>query len=264
MTLDIRQRPSPNHEPRAGGRRPDMLILHYTGMEGCERAIDWLCRPESKVSCHYLIDDDGAITQMVAESERAWHAGVSHWQGETDLNSCSIGIEIHNPGYSHGYPDYSEPQMQSVIALSRDIVTRHGIKRRRVLGHSDVAPGRKSDPGHKFDWARLATHGIGLWVPPAPLEQGEQLSLGMAGPQVERLQRQLAALGYGIEPTRVYERATEQAVTALQRHWRQSLVDGRADPSTRKTLARLLAAPDEVEPYSMPGHSIRFRPKDRP
>lgn len=264
MMPALHQRPSPNHEPRANGRRPDMLILHYTGMDDAMRALDWLCTPQSKVSCHYLIDEDGRITQMVAESERAWHAGVSYWRGETDINSCSIGVEIHNPGYGHGYSDFTEPQMRAVIALARDIVERHGILRQRVLGHSDVAPARKSDPGHKFDWARLARHGVGLWVPPAPLEPGAQLSLGMAGPEVLTFQRQLAEFGYGLDPSRVFDRATEQAVTAFQRHWRPALIDGCADPSTRQTLVRLMTARQEQEPYSMPGHSIRFRPKDRP
>jgi len=137
--------PSPNNEARVGGRSPDMLILHYTGMESAEAALDWLTREESKVSCHYLVDEEGRIAQMVAEGARAWHAGQSLWAGETDLNSCSIGIEIHNPGHDFDYPDFPEMQMCAVEALCLDILGRHAIPPDRVLAHSDIAPGRKRE-----------------------------------------------------------------------------------------------------------------------
>jgi N-acetylmuramoyl-L-alanine amidase len=139
--------PAPNREPRREDRVPDMLVLHYTGMESSDAALDWLTREDSKVSCHYLVDEDGRIAQMVRESERAWHAGQSLWAGETDLNSCSIGIEIHNPGHEFGYRDFTEAQMRSVEALCLDILGRHAIPRERVVAHSDIAPGRKLDPG---------------------------------------------------------------------------------------------------------------------
>lgn len=161
--------PSPNFEPRPEGRKPDTLILHYTGMEACDAARDWLASEESKVSAHYLLDEAGVVTQMVAESERAWHAGQSYWAGETDLNSASIGIEIHNPGHDFDYPPFPEVQMQAVEALCLDILGRHAIPKERVLAHSDIAPGRKRDPGERFDWARLARAGIGLWTEPVPL-----------------------------------------------------------------------------------------------
>jgi N-acetylmuramoyl-L-alanine amidase len=142
---------SPNIEPRKGCDRPDMLILHYTGMHTADKAIDWLARAESGVSCHYVIGRDGRVTQMVAESMRAWHAGVSHWAGETDINSRSIGIEIDNPGHELGYPDFPDQQMRAVETLSLDIVRRCNIRPDRVLAHSDIAPIRKIDPGEKFD-----------------------------------------------------------------------------------------------------------------
>jgi N-acetylmuramoyl-L-alanine amidase len=236
---------SPNVELRAGGKRPDMLILHYTGMIGAERAVDWLCRPESKVSCHYLIDDHGHIVQMVDERLRAWHAGQSSWHGDTDTNSCSIGIEIHNPGYDRGYPNFPEQQMQAVEALCVDIVRRRRIAPARVLGHSDVAPFRKIDPGHKFDWHRLSKRDVGIWVEPEPIANGAvtagtDLLPGMSGDKVLRLQQNLMEVGYGLAPTGQYDAATTTVVSAFQRHWRPERFDGLADLSTRRTLDRLL------------------------
>ncbi len=233
--------PSPNHEPRRHGRRPDLLLLHYTGMDSSDAALDWLTRPEARVSSHYLVDEDGRIVQMVAEAERAWHAGVSHWAGEDDINSCSIGIEIHNPGHVLGYVGFPEPQMAAVEALCRDIVGRNAIPPERVLAHSDVAPARKADPGEKFDWARLARAGVGLWVEPAPDEGDAGLGPGEEGEAVRALQERLKAIGYGLETSGVYDRPTQDAVTAFQRHWRPARVDGRLDRSTNATLDRLLA-----------------------
>lgn len=242
MSLTVRERASPNFGPRRDGRRPDTLILHYTGTETAEAALRWLCLPESEVSCHYLVDEAGTITRLVAETERAWHAGVSYWMGETDINSSSVGIEIHNPGHTLGYDDFPDQQMRAVIGLCQDVLARHAIRPQRVLAHSDVAPFRKIDPGERFDWHRLWRHGIGHWGPPAPIRAGASLMRGTAGPEVERLQLQLRAYGYGLEATRVYDRETATVVSAFQRHFRPALVDGCADPSTRDTLERLLAA----------------------
>jgi N-acetylmuramoyl-L-alanine amidase len=219
-----------------------MLILHYTGMESAESALDWLTRQESKVSCHYFVDEEGRIAQLVREDERAWHAGQSLWAGETDLNSCSIGIEIHNPGHDFDYPDFTDAEMQATEALCRDILSRHAIPPHRVLAHSDIAPGRKRDPGEKFDWQLLARAGIGLWVPPAPLEGDAGLGPGDEGEAVEALQQQLLEFGYGVEVTTTYGTGLEKVVEAFQRHFRQARIDGRADKSTRETLARLLEA----------------------
>jgi N-acetylmuramoyl-L-alanine amidase len=234
--------PSPNREPRRNGRQPDMLILHYTGMDSAEGALDWLTREEAKVSCHYLVDEEGRVAQIVTESERAWHAGQSQWAGETDLNSCSFGIEIHNPGHDFDYPDFPDAQMQAVEALCLDILRRHAIPPDRVLAHSDIAPGRKRDPGEKFDWARLARSGIGLWVPPAAVGGDQGLGPGDEGVSVAELQRQLLEYGYGVEVTSTYGTGMEKVVEAFQRHFRPARIDGRADLSTRDTLARLLAA----------------------
>jgi N-acetylmuramoyl-L-alanine amidase len=242
MTLPIHHHPSPNTEPRRGIARPDMLILHYTGMVSAEAALRWLSVPESKVSCHYLIDDAGGIIQMVDESLRAWHAGVSHWAGEEDLNSRSVGIEIHNPGHSLGYRDFSDFQMRALETLCRDIIERNRISPTRVLAHSDVAPHRKIDPGEKLDWRRLWLAGIGHWVAPAPIGEDAGLAFGDAGEEIRATQELLRAYGYGIEPTGVFDERTRFVVTAFQRHWRQERVDGRLDRSTRETLERLSAA----------------------
>jgi len=234
--------PAPNRETRRNGLPPDMLILHYTGMDSAEAALDWLTRQESGVSCHYFVDEEGRIAQLVAEQERAWHAGQSRWAGETDLNSCSIGIEIHNPGHDFDYPDFPEAQMRAVEALCLDILSRHAIPPARVLAHSDIAPGRKRDPGEKFDWERLGRAGIGLWVPSAPLEGDAGLGPGDEGETVAALQRALLEFGYGVEVTTTYGTGLEKVVEAFQRHFRTARIDGRADKSSFATLDLLLAS----------------------
>jgi N-acetylmuramoyl-L-alanine amidase len=235
--------PSPNFEPRRSGSRPNILLLHYTGVASAAKAIDWLSRPESKVSAHYVVDEAGHITQLVAEEMRAWHAGLGAWAGESDINSASIGIEIHNPGHELGYPDFPEPQLGAVEALCRDIIARHGIRAERVLAHSDVAPTRKKDPGEKFPWARLAQAGIGHWVAPEPVVWADPgIARDEAGPLVATVQTLLARYGYGIEATGGFDPKTEFAVTAFQRHFRPERVDGRIDRSTVITLERLIAA----------------------
>ena len=235
--------PAANFEPRRQGMRPSILILHYTGVASTAKAIDWLSRPDSRVSCHYVIDEAGGITQMVAEAARAWHAGEASWAGETDINSASIGIEIQNPGHEFGYPDFPEPQLLAIEALARDILTRHAIRPERVLAHSDVAPRRKIDPGEKFPWGRLAAAGVGHWVEPAPLVEAEPgIGVGAAGPQFAELQGLLRDYGYAIEPTGLVDGATEFVVKAFQRHFRPARVDGRIDASTIGTLERLAAA----------------------
>jgi len=235
--------PSPNFEPRRGKTRADMLILHYTGMMSAPRAIAWLAEPASRVSSHYVIDEAGFITQMVSESQRAWHAGVGSWAGETDINSASIGIEIQNPGHDLGYPDFTEAQMRAVIALSQDIIGRNVIPAKRVLAHSDVSPGRKIDPGEKFDWARLHAAGVGHWVAPAPLDEGETgLGAGDCDPLIGRTTTLLAAYGYPIPPADTLDAAGVKVVRSFQLHFRQARPDGRIDRSTLATLEMLMAA----------------------
>jgi len=239
--LECRWRTSPNFGPRAAGFKADILLLHYTAMASGEAAIDWLCNPDAGVSCHYLVDDDGTITQMVAEDQRAWHAGAASWKGVTDINSCSIGIEIQNAGPDAGLPDFPDVQMTAVEALSRDIIGRHKIAPERVLAHSDVAPGRKIDPGEKFNWAGLHRAGIGHWVGPMVISDGPVLTPGDQGGEVERLQSLLKSYGYGVEITGLYDLTMQRAIEAFQLHFRQEKVDGLADLSTKLTLERLVA-----------------------
>lgn len=225
-----------NVEPRRNGRRPDMLLLHYTGMASAEAACELLCSPQSGVSCHYLVDEDGTITQMVGEDMRAWHAGVSMWQGEGDTNSRSIGIEIQNPGHILGYRDFPEAQMQSVTRLCQDILSRHDIPPRNVLAHSDVAPGRKIDPGERFDWARLHREGVGHWVLPSPPDERP-----LEGEMLPGFQRLLRSYGYAIDATGEMDEQTRKVTDAFQRHFRPALVNGVPDVSTLRTAERLLA-----------------------
>src|SRR3954467_5121679 len=155
-------RPSPNHDDR-GGAAIDMLVLHYTGMQTAEPALARLCDPAAKVSAHYTIDEDGTVYAHVPEDRRAWHAGVSHWAGISNVNARSIGIELVNPGHEYGYREFPEAQIAALIELCGGILQRHPIPAARVLGHSDVAPARKEDPGELFPWQRLAKAGIGVW-----------------------------------------------------------------------------------------------------
>ena len=234
--------PSPNFGERRGVARPDILLLHYTGMQSCERAIWWLANPQANVSCHYVVDCDGRITQMVAEADRAWHAGAGTWQGYTDINSRSIGIEVHNPGHDMGYPEFPEAQMQAVVAIGRDIVTRHGIPAAHVLAHSDIAPSRKIDPGEKFDWQRLAAAGVGHWVAAVPVDPFDDgLGLDASDRLVAGTQLQLAAYGYGIATSGILDAASMTVLRAFQRRFRPARIDGRLDPSTGETLARVVA-----------------------
>ena len=232
-------RPSPNHGERKGV--PDMIVLHYTGVPDSEAAIRHLCNPASKVSAHYVVREDGAIVQLVAEARRAWHAGTSSWAGESDINSCSIGIELANPGHEHGYPAFPKRQIAAVIALCRSIFNRHRIPPHRVLAHSDVAPARKKDPGEKFPWHSLANSGVGHWVTPAPVVRGETLMLGTISDEVLSLQQALAKYGYGVPLNGKYDAATMEVITAFQRHFRPARVDGIADVSTVRTLEMLSA-----------------------
>lgn len=233
--------PSANFGDRNNGREPDMIVLHYTGMPDAEGAIAKLCTAGTEVSAHYIVLEDGGIVQSVPEAKRAWHAGVSSWAGENDINSCSIGIEIVNRGHDWGYPDFPSRQIAAVIALCRGITLRRNIPPHRVLGHSDVAPARKKDPGEKFPWHSLANSGVGHWVQPAPIKRGESLKLGSIGDTVRDLQKALAKYGYGVPVSGKFDGPTMEVVTAFQRHFRPQRVDGIADHSTLLTLGALLS-----------------------
>ncbi len=234
--------PSPNSGDRNNARQPDMIVLHYTGMLEAEGAIEKLCTAGSEVSAHYIVLEDGRIVQSVPEAKRAWHAGAGSWAGEQDINSCSIGIEIANRGHDWGYPDFPLRQIAAVIALCRGIMLRRNVPNHRVLGHSDVAPARKRDPGEKFPWHSLANSGVGHWVQPAPIIRGETLKLGTISEEVRGLQQALARYGYGLPVNGKYDGPTLDVVTAFQRHFRPALVDGIADHSTLMTLHALMSS----------------------
>lgn len=251
--------PSANFSARKGGRVPDMIILHYTGMADAQSAIDRLTIAGTDVSAHYVILEDGSITQCVKEDQCAWHAGTSSWGGETDINSASIGIEIVNRGHDLGYPDFPLRQIAAVIALCKGITLRRKIPKQRVLAHSDVAPGRKKDPGEKFPWRLLADSGVGHWIEPAPIIRSEHKMLGATGEQVLSLQRALASYGYAVLPSGQYDGATMDAVAAFQRHFRPERIDGVADHSTLTTLQQLLdSLPGETEIAADSIHQFSF------
>jgi N-acetylmuramoyl-L-alanine amidase len=232
---------SPNFSKRADGKSIDMLILHYTGMASPERALKWLCDPESSVSSHYFVFEDGRVMQLVDDADRAWHAGKSFWAGETDINSRSLGVEIANPGHAFGYRPFPDAQIDAVIGLCAELVRRHPIPPERVLGHSDVAPMRKEDPGELFPWRRLHETAIGHFVEPEPVVAGPVLSEGDRGEEVGILRRRFREYGYGLAGDAEFDGPMAAVVRAFQRHFRPERVDGMADLSTIATLDRLIA-----------------------
>ena len=231
------QAPSPNFDARV--RPPDMIVLHYTGMPTGEAALAKMCDPAAKVSAHYMVEEDGRIFSLVPEERRAWHAGKSFWKGETDINAVSVGIEVVNPGHEFGYRPFPEAQIEALADLIADVRSRWTIPDARILGHADVAPDRKEDPGELFPWKHLSELGHGLWVevgaaPGAALAEGEE------GLGVLALQAGLNRLGYDCPPSGKYDATTTTIVRAFQRHWLQTRFDGVADGETRARLVSLL------------------------
>ena len=214
--------PSPNHEPRPDGQGIDMLVLHYTGMKSARAALDRLCdsNGSNRVSAHYLIDENGDVHRLVAEERRAWHAGVAYWRGNRNINDRSIGVELVNPGHEFGYRSFPELQMTALFDLAQGIVARHSIPMRNVVGHSDIAPDRKVDPGELFDWRGLAAAGVGVWP-----------SLVARDPAL--ISEMLAQFGY--------DPAATDALSAFQRRFRPDRIDGRADDECAAILGGLMA-----------------------
>lgn len=232
--------PSPNREPRAK-HIVDILVLHYTGMADASSAQTRLCDPAAKVSSHYLVEESGNIIQLVRESERAWHAGVSSWSGETDINSRSIGIEIVNGGHDFGLPDFPETQIDAVIKLCRNIQLRWKVPQSKVLAHSDIAPSRKSDPGEKFPWHVLDESGVGLWVPLERMESKDTLKVGDCSGLVAEVKSNLREFGYHVDTSTSFDNAMRDVVIAFQRHFRPERIDGIVDDILLATLRQLLA-----------------------
>jgi N-acetylmuramoyl-L-alanine amidase len=225
--MNILDKPSPNFDSR-DGQPVDMLVLHYTGMKSAANALDRLCDPTAKVSAHYVIDEEGKIYQLVAEENRAWHAGLSYWRARTNINQRSIGIELVNPGHEYGYRPFPEAQMVSLAELCKDIVSRHDIPARNIVGHSDIAPERKEDPGELFDWEWLAENGVGLW----PM-QADGLRMTVDEEYPSSVIRHLSAFGY--DTTNL-----EKTILAFQRHWRPKLLSGKWDRECALILNSLL------------------------
>jgi N-acetylmuramoyl-L-alanine amidase len=221
----VKHRASPNHDARPADEPVDILVLHYTGMQSGQAAIDRLCDPEARVSAHYVVEEDGTVWHLVPEDRRAWHAGVSFWRGHEVLNGRSIGIEIVNPGHEWGYRPFPEAQMAAVADLCQGIVSRHPIPPRNVVAHSDIAPDRKDDPGELFDWPWLAAQGIGLWPDFGTVSVSSTVDEA-------RLRADLAAFGYPVPETDQGEAAFATLLRAVQRRWRPSRVTGAADAET--------------------------------
>lgn len=236
-------KPSATHSSREGAV-VDMLVLHYTGMRTAEEAIDRLVSPQYEVSAHYLVDEDGTVYAMVPESEKAWHAGVSHWRGREGVNAFSIGIEIVNPGHEFGYRPFPKSQMLAVAELCQGILSRHAIPARNVVAHSDVAPARKEDPGELFDWPYLASQGIGLWpaFPFRSISNINLLKMGDKGEKVASMQRRLREFGYGMAETGEFDLQTQQVVVAFARHFRPEDISGIWDPMLDERLDILLSS----------------------
>lgn len=230
--MNFRERPSPNLSSRPPGAAVDMLVLHYTGMPSAAEAIDRLCDPAARVSAHYVIEEDGTVWRLVAESERAWHAGISFWQGTSDVNAASVGIELVNPGHEWGYRAFPEPQVAALEELARGILARHPIPGDRVVGHSDVAPERKQDPGELLDWPRLARGGIGFWP-------GEEAS---PPADIKAAQEMLARIGYRMPVSGVLDEQTLFVLSAFQRRFRPRLVNGALDAETGACIAGVARA----------------------
>ena len=222
MISQVTNHPSPNFGPRPEGIVIDMLVIHYTGMRTGTAALRRLCDPDAEVSAHYLIEEDGRLFRLVDEAERAWHAGVASWRGDSNINDRSIGVELVNPGHDYGYRPFPAAQMAALIGLAGDILARYPILARNVVGHSDVAPTRKQDPGELFDWRALAAAGIGAW----PNEPGD----GTYGDVVDLLTN----IGYDSSDL-------EMALVAFQRRYLPARVDGQLDVHVLNQLAAVAA-----------------------
>jgi len=218
--LEIIWHPSPNYSERPEENNVDMVILHYTGMETAGDALDRLCNPQAEVSAHYLIDETGVIYSLVEEHKAAWHAGKSYWQGATNINARSVGIELSNPGHEFGYRPFTKQQMAALEKLLSLVIVKHKISTDRIVGHSDVAPNRKMDPGELFDWQRLALAGLSIWP---------EQNLGPAA--LEQIPRLLCKIGYDPDVP------LEVAITAFQRRFLPHHITGCADGKTRATIA---------------------------
>lgn len=236
--------PSPNWnerpcEPKSGKAVIDTVILHYTGMQTGQEALERLCSADAEVSAHYLIEENGDIYLLVDPERRAWHAGVSAWQGRHNMNDTSIGIELVNPGHEHGYRAFPECQVERLEALLGYLKARFDIPTNRFVGHSDVSPDRKQDPGELFPWRRLADQGFGVWANCTTKDATIIAKEAMVSAECPALNVLLATIGYSVPQGEIFSRGTFMALSAFQRHWRPSNVDGQLDSETKAVLLEI-------------------------
>jgi len=235
--MQIQSCPSPNFNDRDPAVSLQYIVLHYTGMKSGEEALARLCNPQSEVSAHYLIEEDGRIFKLVDEAKRAWHAGKSFWRGVTDINSASVGIELVNPGHMFDYRAFPKVQIEALKQLVKDIAKRHGMNlSQAILAHADIAPARKEDPGELFPWQELASEGIGLWP------DVQQNDYGHADDG--EVQNLLRSIGYDCPATEAYDRATRAALLAFQRHYECNNLTGTPE---KETVARLRAIKRQID-----------------
>jgi N-acetylmuramoyl-L-alanine amidase len=234
---------SPNFNERPNKSSIDILVMHYTGMKTAESALKRMCDAQAQVSAHYFIYENGDVVQLVDEDKRAWHAGISCWRGIASLNDISIGIEIANPGHEFGYEPFTEKQMDTVKELSKSIMDRHGIEARNVVGHSDIAPSRKEDPGELFDWQEIAKEGIGLWPDVKKVWRGGDVLVepGKEDVDVARVQKMLSDYGYHIRVDGYYGSKTEDVVKAFKRHFVPEQLNVNWDKLSEERIKRLLS-----------------------
>lgn len=231
---------SPNFGPRKADAAIQYIVLHYTGMPDSAAALNWLCNKKSYVSSHYFIYENGRVVQLVNEDKRAWHAGESYWQGLTDLNSYSIGIEIANPGHEFGYIPFPDEQIAAVIRLCKEICVRRNILPGDIVAHSDIAPDRKQDPGELFPWDKLFAANVGLWVEPEKITEDDMGNHFDNEKGKQEIISLLQQYGFNCSFAATNQAQLENFVVAFQRHHRPERVDGIADLSTIKTLQKLL------------------------
>lgn len=234
--MKIIHRPSPNYNERPAGAEVDTVVIHYTGMVSAGAALERLCNKDAEVSSHFLIDEAGGLYELVHPEKRAWHAGVSNWQGRDNLNHSSIGIELVNPGHEFGYRPFPEAQITSLLELLVFLKDVYAIPRERYIGHSDIAPFRKMDPGELFPWKRLAAAGFGVFPQKDHSDQTIIKKAGDNGPEIKMLNKQLGIIGYDGFDRDAFGDHTAQIIRAFQAHWRPEGVHGKLDAGTWSAL----------------------------
>ncbi len=241
--LKIKDIKSANCDNRPKGIEIDTIIYHYTGMRSHEEALSRLCDVNAKVSAHYMVLENGEIIRLVAEEMQAWHAGISCWNGKAALNENSIGIEIVNPGHEFGYKKFPQIQMDAVLALSLDILSRHKVPKRNIIGHSDVAPLRKKDPGELFDWRFLAENGVGTWPIVEGVRNPEKVLavFGDDNDSVLNIQEKLSNYGYHLKKDGYYGEKTEDTIVAFKRHFIQDDMNAFWNSRAMATIDALLS-----------------------